>query len=257
MRKLSTFLPRKIRENPTWSAFADAVEQAFNKNVINPSLEIINLRNPREIEAYFLPRLQELLGCSVKTDFFSEQTQREIIAALYEYYTKSGTKYLSRFLSLATGYVTKLEAFWTEDYEDFYDKPLGTTIYEDPENGTWFFTPHYGVFIDGFLTYKASNVRTYTGMLGMRNSKCGYLYLGYPEFTEADFEDLYNNELLIELFYEFAPVHLVLERVIREYILQANLYFVGAVHQKVIYPTGDTLPWSGFNGAISEFIKHL
>lgn len=236
MANLVSLLPRKIRETPAWRIFFEKVDDLFSKEIRSPAKQILDLRNPREIETTFIPLLQNLLGCDTKLDYFPEHIQRAIIEALYEYYARCGTKSLERFLALCTEYITQISPLWTTDYKVFYDKPLGTTIYEDPTNGKWFITPHYAVFVDGLLSYIQTQSINTSALLGHQYCQLGKIALSYPNRGFANFRDKYDVTLVEDLFYEFAPVHLVFDRIIRSYILESDLYLVGAMKMTVVSP---------------------
>jgi len=241
MRGMERRLPRKIRATPAWKQFAQAVDAVLGHNNFDPAREIVNLRDPRKIEEYFLPRLANLLGFDMFTDYYDEEQKRQIVAALYEYYEYAGTPQLERFMALCAKYILRLNPMWTRDYVNFERYPNGPTIYEDPENGEWFLTPHIEMYTNGLESYELIE-RNLTGQLGTPQSTLGEgLYLGSAPFLDRSFEDLVYPQFIQDLFYDLAPVHLVLERITRGYVWEGDTYWCGGIGTLITGAPDDTI----------------
>lgn len=226
LRGMERKLPRKIRATPAWKHFAQAIDAVLGHNVLDPIGKAIDLRDPAKIEEFFLPRLANLLGFDMQVDYYDEDQRRKVVASLYEYWNASGTPKFQEFLRLNSPFIQQLAPLWTEDYANFVRYPSGKTVYEDPVNGTWFLTPHFEIYVDGLETYQPNDF-SMTGMLGTERSQLGKLFLGHGKRDILTFDDLLHEEFLVNLFYDLAPVHLVLERITRGYVFEGRIYTMG------------------------------
>jgi hypothetical protein len=199
---LKRLLPEKITNIKAWSDLSDAVESIFSSQVWDPTIAISNLRDPEIIEKEYLSLLGGLLGFDIKSDIFAEDDYRRLLSELSKYYEKTGTDALAHFMSYVKNTEVRLTPQWSNDYITFHDAPLGTTIYD---GGDWFLTPHV------LMRYDLERV---TGHL-------------------SDADSFY-------MFYQLAPIHLVLDRIVEFATARANVYLNGGISIRQVYhPTNN------------------
>lgn len=217
MTYLDKLLPYKITSNQAWLDLSLAVEELVSTNIWSPTASIQTMRDPKAIESEFLSLLASLLGFQMKSDLFLESDYRRLIAGLAKYYEKSGTNYLQNFLGYIHNTQVTLVPQWTQDYHNFYDTPGGTQLYN---GGTWFLTPHINFKYD---LEKSGQIPVQTGR---------------------------------DLFYELAPIHLVLEKLIANIFAQMTVNISCAALFTVIYP--NYIPSNNFNyGVLAPLRIHL
>jgi len=191
MSFVSKLLPPRLRDKPEFKALADSINELFEKEVSVYPRQIENLRSPKLIEKEFLSLLGGLLGFNIDTHFFVEEDYRRFLNLLTTYYNQSGTKALPQFISYTNRSIFRYDVRWTDDYKKFLPLPQGQTIYE---GGTWLMTPHVDVLYDG----------TKTNMI----------------FKEVE-----------ELFYELSPIHLVMEGLVRAFLLDDKQFYIAGANR--------------------------
>lgn len=149
-------------------------------------------------ERYMLVRNAAELGFNVIVERLNDEDFSRLCDSLGAYHHQNGTKAFIDYIGFIKNINLKITQLWAEEdgenenYVNMQPYPLGTTVIEDPENGTWYPTSHYRVEYDGIV---------------------------FPDFQDSDF---------FELFLKFAPIHIVLESFSAVFALtQANLYIHG------------------------------
>jgi hypothetical protein len=191
-------IPEKFRVNQAWSDLTKSINTLFSDNIYNLTKGIANVRDPKLIEKEFLSILASTLGFNLQSDLFDEESYRKLIAALSNYYEVSGTNKIQDFIGYVQNGKYEIKAQWTQDYIKFHDYPKGTTIYD---GGSWYITPHV------VLKYDAE------------------MYATQPDLS-----------IIESLFYELAPIHLVLKAIVATYYAYMKLYFSAHVVVRIVYP---------------------
>lgn len=218
---LHELLPNHIISTPAWKTLADTVEKFFDEQVWSPVDAISSLRNPYEIEKAFLVVFSRYLGLNINykfntdtfTDSFTERQVRRLLDAIYQYYEYCGKpKQLEKIMSYALSSPVKITPLWSEDYDTFVENlpPGAVTIYD---GGTWFPTPHVYVEIEVEKLY-------------------------FDDFNDDPPGKIINWETsdILNLFIELAPIHLVMEALIKKLRAEVDLYISCAGSLKISYP---------------------
>lgn len=242
--KLHELLPNHIVSTPAWKTFADKVEELISENVWDYVEALQKLKKPLEVETEFLNLLARHLGLDVRSDIFTESQYRKIVEAIYEYYRECGNlKRLEQILSYAHDIeVIRISPLWSQDYNTFLvNVPSGAgTIYKG--DGNWFFTPHVEISLSSEYGYKASKILPMTGSLGTPISALGAMYLGNIQYTFADFDKIFDESKLIELFNNLAPIHLVMERLVNLVTAVSTIYVTCALRMTIIEDSAEIDP---------------
>jgi hypothetical protein len=231
MRGMVQMLPRKIRATEAWADYANAIDFLVTNQILEPSGKIVTLRDPDNLELALLTRLSQLLGFALRADSYTEAEQRFIVRSLYQYYAANGTPSFENFLSILARYPLKLNALWTTDYEVFErDAPPGGNVYAG--NGPGHLTPHFEIYLRGEDSYTLVD-SDFTGALGLENSGLGELALGVYDAGTIAHQSVISEDLIEAVFYDLAPVHLVLERIVRGYTAEGSLVIGGDVQERM------------------------
>jgi len=132
-------------------------------------------------ERYLLIRNAQELGFNIIAERLNDEDFSRLCETLGEYYHQKGAKAFIDYIGYIKNVDLKITQMWAEEnpsspyYTNLSPEPQGTTVIDDPENGTWYPTSHYRVEYDGSI-----------------------------------FDDFASSEFL-ELFLKFAPIHIVLE----------------------------------------------
>lgn len=221
-RNVYKLLPRKIRATTAWRDYADAIDELVGRNILDPASKISQLRDPEKIEPEYLSRLSRLLGFTLYSDYYTVEQQRFIVKSLYQYYATNGTPLFENFLAILAKFNIKMNVLWTADYHNFQRRPAGKDKYSNPSDGDWYLTPHYEIYLDGESSYEIINSE-FSGALGVKTAVLGKFGLGTHLGVAERFVSAVNEELLEKMFYDLAPINLVLDRIVRGYT------FVGSI----------------------------
>lgn len=242
--RLYELLPNHIVSTPAWKTFADKVEELISANVWEYVEALRKLKKPLEVETEFLNLLARHLGLDVRSDIFTESQYRKIIEAIYEYYRECGNlKRLEQILSYAHDIeVIKITPLWSRDYDIFLSKvPWGAgTIYKG--DGDWFFTPHVEIALSSDYGYEAYDVLPMTGALGTPISSLSSFYLGHTQNTFAQFNKVFDESMLVELFTNLAPIHLVMERLVSMTVAETTISVSCAARMRIVEDNAEIDP---------------
>ena len=208
---LHKLLPSSITECEAWKDFAYAVEKILS--TVNISADgvskegawlgiekIKNFRNPSTIHIEFLSLLASVLGFNQEHGKFIDITFRSIVKELCRYYERSGTAILGQFMGAVAQTKGKIEPLWAnikDPYGSYFRNRVPRGQQSIYEGGHWYLTPHvnYLYTVNEDIFYEQPSNPT-------EDEKYrASLYVGDPE-------------LIRKLFYDLAPVHLVLEKII-------------------------------------------
>lgn len=175
--------PTLIIENPTWKDMLCVWGQIMDANVEEPIAQLERIRFMEDdSDDDILRYTARLLGFDLSQDVLNLNADNltKIATQLSMYPDSNGTELFPKFLDLVLNSVTEVEYLYTQDYINFYNKPGGPLV---DEGGRWFKTTHIEL------------------ALVMLSLETLQLNPGVSLFGRVK-----------ELFYEFAPAALVIER---------------------------------------------
>lgn len=175
--------PSLIIENPTWKDMLCVFGQVMDANVEEPIAQLERIRFMEDdSDDDILRYTARLLGFDLTQDVLNLNADNltKIATQLSMYPDSNGTELFPKFLDLVLNSVTEVEYLYTQDYINFYNKPGGKLV---DEGGRWFKTTHIEL------------------ALVMLSLETLQLNPGVSLFGRVK-----------ELFYEFAPAALVIER---------------------------------------------
>lgn len=184
---LNELLVDLLNNNPTWYDLISAMDQVFATNIDDPINQLENLRDLTPTTPDLtLQKTARMLGFDLSSDVlnFSTSSLTKIVTQLALYPDQNGTELFNKFIDLLLNAYTEVTYLYTQDYEFFYDHPYGALV---TEGGLWYKTTHIELSISLLITNEILN-----------NVKLGTNHTFYQR--------------LMELFYNFAPIALVIER---------------------------------------------
>ena len=180
---LRDLLSNSLVENPTWMQLAESISAVFESNIEDPIDQLAKLRwIRRETDPSVLEQSARLLGFDLTNDVLALNAENltKIVTQLPHYPDHKVTPYFPNFIDMLLNAITDVRYLYTEDYINFVEKPGGPLIID---GGNWFLTTHIELNI-GLLYREALLLPSGTSL-----------------FTRVK-----------ELFHNFAPVALVIER---------------------------------------------
>lgn len=198
---LKELLTLPFEQNQVWRDLADAVNDVLRNEVKAPREELKEIRDPVDLDRIYKILNSKQIGVNFMSDQLTDSDYDRLYRYVSLYWPEGGTDQFINFIGFIKNIRLELAQLWSDqpnlinDYGILSTNP-GTSILE---GGNWFPTSHYE------LQY---NAETYTN----------------PDFSE-----------LTELFFLFAPIHLVLQRFVGVIFGEANLYISGFVHQHQVF----------------------
>lgn len=186
---LKRFLTDNYKNNDTWKDFADTASDVIYDRVYSKAEQIAKLKDSRTISREQLIANTKQLGFLFQSEFYSTDEYKRLNDYIGLYQPQSGTDRFIDFLGYIQNTLFNLNYLWTEDYEEFVTQDQVATNASVLDGGTFYPTSHVEV------EYSANRFET----------------------AEAE-----NN--LIELFYQLAPIHLVLHRITSFYESEDTQY---------------------------------
>lgn len=186
----------KLKDNDVWSELAAAFDSVVKTNIDNPIQQIELLRFlPPDADPKILSDACRMLGFDLSQDVLNLSVDKftRIVTQLGMYPDSNGTEAFTKFISLMINGFCDVTYLWSKDYVNFYVKPKGATI---DQGGRWFKTTHIELAM-GFLT-----------LAGLQLKKDQSLYARTKE-----------------IFYQQAPITLVIERMAFSAYAQAEVAF--------------------------------
>ncbi len=190
--QIREFLVGPLKDNQTWADLIDAFQQVTEANVENPikQLELIRFmvtHNDDDILRY----TARLLGFDLSQDVLNlnSASLTKIATQLSMYPDQNGTRLFSKFIELILNSTITVFELYSKNYAQFFEQPSGALITdsvheEGHDPGAWFKTTHVNLQI------------VLHGLEGLRLN---------PGITIFD--------RIVELFYMFAPIALVIEHI--------------------------------------------
>lgn len=210
--------------NKIWLDFADIVTTIHKDEILYYINLLTQLRDPRIQGLDILQKNVEMLGFSFKASFIDEENLKRLHKFLGIYYEQKGNISFIEFMGFIKNTRFRIDQLWSKRNEsDFYDKLIPelyiqlesdtSKITEDIENGLWFPTSHVTLSYDG---------------------------LNFPIEDESDIQ---------QLFYQSAPIHLVMDALYAHYDFSTELYMfpIGIINQEIY--TDASKPF-GYDGTL-------
>ena len=194
---IGDLLSEPLHSNQIWIDFVDAAQQVFGMNIEGPLKQLEEIRYLKAgTDLSILKLSAAMLGFDVSQDIleFSANSLLKIVPQLGYYPDNNGTNFFTRFIDMLLNASTQVDALYTRDYRNFYVKPYGTMI---TEGGEWYKTTHVEVTMALFITNEVKQAV----------NTVGTTFLGR----------------IMEVFYAFAPIALVIKRFYFEYKETVNL----------------------------------
>lgn len=187
-----------------WKDFLDAFNFVEEQNVEQAITQLLQIRNiGRDTDEAVLRQTCKLIGFDLSDDFYklSSGDLLRIVNQLPLYVENSSNVNWNKFLDLILNARTNVSYLWTNDYKSFHKSPQGDTI---EHGGSWFKTTH----VEFQIEMKASQ-DLITQVFGGRTQTLG--------------------KHIERVFYEYAPVTLVVERVIMNHTFDVPLYWTASL----------------------------
>src|SRR5690606_14393348 len=175
-----------ITQEPAWAAFLEALADFYNENVRPAIGELQDVRDIKETTPeYFIVGALRNAGIEVPFDLIGNKER--LFNSVYMVpllYQTAGTEAAYRAIGYILGRRVSVRTLYTENYQDFYEKPFGPLRID---GGTWYKTTH--------LNLEMQKIPSDSMVKIPRGSSL--------------------RERLLEAFYEFAPINIV----VNEFVL--------------------------------------
>lgn len=187
-----------LESNLTWTDLLEAFDHVMQGTVDTPIKQLTTIRKiTRDTDEAILRQTCHMLGFDLSADYFklSNNDILRIVSQLPLFAEHAMDVHWSRFLDFVLNAKTEVSYLWTQDYKTFHRKPLGSKLYE---GGTWYKTSH----VEFVVELRAS-----------------------PQLIEEVFGSS-NSSLakqLADIFYEYAPANLVVDRIILNETINADM----------------------------------
>lgn len=175
--------PDIIEQSQVWVDLLKVFESVISANIEYPISQLEKLRylDPTT-EQEVLQKSVRMLGFNPTQDILdmSVDNLTRLVTQLSLYPDYNSTILFERFIDLLLNAVTNVEYLFTRDYVSFFPYPQGKLI---TEGGDWYKTTHINLFVE------------------LLNSKSLEDSVGRSQVFKR----------VVELFYEFAPISLVIK----------------------------------------------
>lgn len=242
-RKLPDMLVDILKENTTWSNLMKIMGDYTDENVTHYIEQLANIRRiTQATDDDIVDESLRTLGFDIHRDFL-ESNGKNIRRAFYEvgkFYLINGNKDYKFFIEFLMGRNIEVQTLYTQDYVNFYPQPIGDL---KTDGGTWYSTSHVDLTVDGRGLVQYLSINIGAGDIAYLKKRSGYD--NKPESEKLAFDDLIAQLMVRELdinsdppeiveplvdlrisslFYEFAPIELVIRDIYIASYAQANLY---------------------------------
>ena len=189
-----------LAENPTFNNMCGAIDNVFGANINYPTDQLLRLRSLTQADDISLRQnTMRMLGYDVSRDFITLNGDiSQLPSYMFSlYYLHAHSNDFWRFISYVLGKDVVVTPLYTNDYLSFYDKPYGTL---NVDGGDWYLTTTVDVSID---------------------------IDGLSELVVANIDNIFQNRVL-DLFYEFSPINLVIRNFMFSLSMGTTISFVAA-----------------------------
>ena len=194
------YLPSNYSDNPLWSDLFDEIQELAEDFFHDPSTELANIRNSRNLDTkslqdiVYLYRNSNQLGYEFLRDFFTEEDYDVLYSFASLFFNRRSTRSLQGFISYLLGTRFELNQLWTnsaatDDYTRFFTRAQLSDTDLITNGGTYYNTSQVELSFDATLNSQQ------------------------------------DDDRIRELFYNLAPIWLVLNRVTPSSIRDETLVF--------------------------------
>ncbi len=202
-------LPENITANPVWADFAIYFEKVMATNVDSPLQELSNIRNlTQKSDPVIIRHMIRMLGFDVTHDFMVLNNQKVINTAYMfsQFYQNNFNNKFPEFISFVLGRTIRVNNLYSQDYVSFYRKPHGQLVVD---GGEWYKTTHIDVSID------------------MMPDDLNGEIITAPDGSTQD--------RIMDLFYEFCPINLVVKNVYFTVDMVARFVMSAAMYENALW----------------------
>ena len=179
---IEDLLPRKFKNVEAFRDFVQIMQEWSNEWIWEPASHIIDLRDPEKIQEKYLALLGSMLGFNMQSDILTVEGYRRLLKEIVTYWSVSGTPYFAKWIGYCEGGSSDIKLLWSNDYQRFTVEAQGGTVYDG--SGDWFITPHVNLYLSAYLIFDFVQVK--------------------------------------HIFYQFAPITLVLEDIDIPFHIETN-----------------------------------
>lgn len=194
--------PEVFTENSTWQTLFEAADEVFTSHLTAPTIELEEIRNiTKDTDPFIISQTLKQLGFDLPLDLIAGNEERlaKAIYLLPLFFETSGTDEFVRPIEFVLGRKVDVRQLFTQDYKNFHTTPLGALI---QDGGEWYKTTHINLAMEALDTDNN-------------------LLLSEQETIATR---------LIDAFYEFAPIELVVNEFRRLLVIHAELGLMGEVN---------------------------
>lgn len=242
-RTLPDMLVDILKENPTWSSLMKIIGDYTDQNVTQYIRQLEDIRRiTQATDDDIVDESLRTLGFDIHRDFL-ESNGKNIRRAFYQvgkYFMINGNKDYKYFIEFLMGRKVDVQNLYTQDYINFYPSPLGNLKID---GGTWYSTSHVDLTVDNHELVEYLSINIGAGDIAYLKKRVAYDSKTEAEKTAFDslIAQLMVRELNVltdppeiveplvdlrisSLFYEFAPIELVIRDIYVAMYAQADLY---------------------------------
>lgn len=194
--------PEVFAENATWGTLFEAAEEVFDSLIKEPTIEMEEIRNiTKETDPFIISQTIKQLGFDLPLDLIAGNEQR-LATAIYLlplFFETAGTNDFVRPIEFILGRTVDVRQLYTDDYKNFHSSPMGALL---QDGGEWYKTTHIDLAMEALPTDNN-------------------LLLSEQETIATR---------LMDAFYEFAPIELVVNEFRRLLVIHGNLGLMGEVN---------------------------
>lgn len=203
-------VPPRFINKPVWYDFLSALSDVLQDEIRNPISELEDIRHiTEETDPEIIKQSLNLLGFDLPVDLVRHNTDRlsRAVYMLTLFCERAGTYDFEKAISFVLGREISVTRLFTKDYVSFFEQPNGPML---KDGGDWYQSTHIS--------------------LGMSIENQDYRIITTENKT--------ITERLVDAFYEFAPVNLVVHDFYYILTVKITLYFSGRIGQiKRLYKT--------------------
>lgn len=190
-----------IGEQTKWRDLVDTIDTVFKDRVDNPAYQLEQLRFiDQNTDPEIIDKTLRMSGFNLTSDFLKLNALklRRMVYLLNTYYAETnGREDFDRFMELLLGRQVTVQNLYTQDYVSFYPQPFGPL---NIDNGSWFLTTHVDIAV---------------ALEGLDS-----LLLNPGQGLE---------DKILQLFYQVAPLNLVVKNFFFTSEITGNVYLSGKV----------------------------
>lgn len=220
------FLTDFLEDNEALEQLFEIIGQHNDHMNLEAVQELLSIRNPTSDKA--VVESIRMLGVNLDREIMSNRLSelRKLLNTLPDWRKVNGTVFWAEYVSMLLGTTFRTQRLYTTDYQQFFPTPLGTLI---QDNGQWYKSTHVELEIDTQLEQQLNLTIQPKDVLAIKESliqigwteqdalEWTYNHVGLSpaniDPTQAQARATLVQLRVSELFYEWAPVEEVLDRI--------------------------------------------